>query len=174
MSRKEMWWKLFRAAILTISDKSYVGKRVDESGPMLAGMLRETGYEVVIQEILPDERAMISARLEAICDGGLAELVVTTGGTGFSPRDITPEATLDVAERQAPGIAEAMRMGSLDKTPRAMLSRGVCVLRCRTLILNLPGSPKGALENLAEVLPTLEHGLAILTGREGECGISHL
>lgn len=160
----------FRAAILTVSDRGYTGLRTDASGPMLAGMLRQAGYEVVIQEILPDERAMLTGRMRAICDGHLADLLVTTGGTGFAPRDITPEATLEIAERQAPGIAEAMRMGSLMKTPRAMLSRGVSVLRGRTLVLNLPGSPKGARENLETVLPTLEHGLAILTGRDGDCG----
>lgn len=160
----------FRAAILTVSDRGYTGLRTDASGPMLAGMLRQAGYEVVIQEILPDERAMLTGRMRAICDGHLADLLVTTGGTGFAPRDITPEATLEIAERQAPGIAEAMRMGSLTKTPRAMLSRGVSVLRGRTLVLNLPGSPKGARENLETVLPTLEHGLAILTGRDGDCG----
>ena len=160
----------FRVAILTVSDRGYTGLRADASGPMLAGMLRQAGYEVVIQEILPDERAMLTGRMRAICDGHLADLLVTTGGTGFAPRDITPEATLEIAERQAPGIAEAMRMGSLTKTPRAMLSRGVSVLRGRTLVLNLPGSPKGARENLETVLPTLEHGLAILTGRDGDCG----
>ena len=160
----------FRVAILTVSDRGYTGLRTDASGPMLAGMLRQAGYEVVIQEILPDERAMLTGRMRAICDGHLADLLVTTGGTGFAPRDITPEATLEIAERQAPGIAEAMRMGSLTKTPRAMLSRGVSVLRGRTLVLNLPGSPKGARENLETVLPTLEHGLAILTGRDGDCG----
>ena len=160
----------FRAAILTVSDRGYTGLRADASGPMLAGMLRQAGYEVVIQEILPDERAMLTGRMRAICDGHLADLLVTTGGTGFAPRDITPEATLEIAERQVPGIAEAMRMGSLTKTPRAMLSRGVSVLRGRTLVLNLPGSPKGARENLETVLPTLEHGLAILTGRDGDCG----
>ncbi len=160
----------FRVAILTVSDRGYTGLRTDASGPMLAGMLRQAGYEVVIQEILPDERAMLTGRMRAICDGHLADLLVTTGGTGFAPRDITPEATLEIAERQAPGIAEAMRMGSLAKTPRAMLSRGVSVLRGRTLVLNLPGSPKGARENLETVLPTLEHGLAILTGRDGDCG----
>ena len=160
----------FRVAILTVSDRGYTGLRADASGPMLAGMLRQAGYEVVIQEILPDERTMLAGRMRAICDGHLADLLVTTGGTGFAPRDITPEATLEIAERQAPGIAEAMRMGSLAKTPRAMLSRGVSVLRGRTLVLNLPGSPKGARENLETVLPALEHGLAILTGRDGDCG----
>jgi molybdenum cofactor synthesis domain-containing protein len=159
---------LFRAAVITVSDKGSSGERKDESGPIVQAMLEEAGYSVVLYEILPDERAQLAERLAGICDRNEAELIVTTGGTGFSPRDRTPEATLDVAERQVPGIPEAMRACGMAKTSRAMLSRAVSALRGRTLIVNLPGSPKAARENLECVLPSLEHGLDILTGRTGD------
>jgi molybdenum cofactor synthesis domain-containing protein len=132
-------------------------------------MLTEAGYSVALREIFPDERARLAERLAEICDKNEADLIVTTGGTGFSPRDWTPEATLDIAERQVPGIPEAMRACSMTKTRRAMLSRAVSVLRGRTLIINLPGSPRAAQENLECVLPSLEHGLEIMTGRAREC-----
>jgi molybdenum cofactor synthesis domain-containing protein len=164
-----MWSKLFRAAVITVSDRGFSGERKDESGPLVCAMLAEAGYSVALYEVLPDERAQIAERLAGICDGGETELIVTTGGTGFSPRDWTPEATLDVAERQVPGIPEAMRAYGITKTGRAMLSRAVSVLRGRTLIINLPGSPKAAQENLECVLPSLKHGLEILTGRQGTC-----
>jgi molybdenum cofactor synthesis domain-containing protein len=156
---------LFRAAVITVSDRGFSGEREDGSGPLAREMLEEAGYSVVLYEVLPDERARIAERLAGICDGNGAELIVTTGGTGFSPRDWTPEATLDIAERQAPGIPEAMRAHGMTKTDRAMLSRAVSVLRGRTLIVNLPGSPRAVRENLECVLPSLKHGLEIMTGQ---------
>jgi molybdenum cofactor synthesis domain-containing protein len=158
-----------RVAILTMSDKAAAGQREDLSGPALAEMATAKGFTVVGLEILPDERVLLEARLKEICDKGLADLILTTGGTGFSPRDMTPEATLAVAERLAPGLAEAIRAKSLAKTDRAMLGRGVAVIRGLTLIVNFPGSPKGARESFEAILPALGHGLEILTGTAGEC-----
>ena len=160
---------MFRVAIVTLSDKGAAGQRTDESGAVIREIAEQNGYEVVSYTLLPDEREQISAELRRLCDENVAELVLTTGGTGFSPRDCTPEATLDVAERLAPGIAEAMRYSSLNITKRAMLSRAVEVIRGGTLIVNLPGSPKAVRENLEYVIPALGHGLEILTGRAGEC-----
>lgn len=160
---------MFRVAIVTLSDKGAAGQRTDESGAVIREIAEQNGYEVVSYTLLPDEREQISAELRRLCDENVAELVLTTGGTGFSPRDCTPEATLDVAERLAPGIAEAMRYSSLNITKRAMLSRAVAVIRGGTLIVNLPGSPKAVRENLEYVIPALRHGLEILTGRAGEC-----
>lgn len=159
----------WNAAVVTLSDKGYAGQRRDESGPLICDIISGAGYEVRECVLLPDEREQIRDCLCRLCDIAHMDIVFTTGGTGFSPRDCTPEATMDVAERNAPGIAEAMRMASLAITPRAMLSRGVSVIRGKTLIINLPGSPKAVRENLEAVLPTLDHGLAILTGRDGEC-----
>lgn len=161
---------MFRAAVITASDRGYAGEREDVSGRVIREMLVQAGYEVAHYKLLPDDRALLAAELRRLCDENQAELVLTTGGTGFSRRDCTPEATLDVAERNVPGIAEAMRTESMKITNRAMLSRGVAALRGGTLIVNLPGSPKAARENLACILPALEHGLSILTGRDGECG----
>ena len=160
---------MFRVAIVTLSDKGAAGERTDESGAVIREIAEQNGYEVVSYTLLPDDRERISAELRRLCDENVAELVLTTGGTGFSPRDCTPEATLDVAERLAPGIAEAMRYSSLNITKRAMLSRAVAVIRGGTLIVNLPGSPKAVRENLEYVIPALGHGLEILTGRAGEC-----
>lgn len=160
---------MFRVAIVTASDKGFAGEREDVSGSLVRELATVAGYEVVSYRILPDERGQISAELRRLCDEKIAELVLTTGGTGFSPRDCTPEATLDVAERQALGIAEAMRYASLSITPRAMLSRAVAVIRGGTLIINLPGSPKAVRENLEYILPTLRHGLEILTECTGNC-----
>ncbi len=160
---------MFRVAIVTLSDKGAAGQRADESGAVIREIAEQNGYEVVSYTLLPDEREQISAELRRLCDEKVAELVLTTGGTGFSPRDCTRVATLDVAERLAPGIAEAMRYSSLNITKRAMLSRAVAVIRGGTLIVNLPGSPKAVRENLEYVIPALGHGLEILTGRAGEC-----
>lgn len=160
----------FTAAVVTLSDKGFAGERKDTSGPLAAAMLREAGYEIIEELLLPDDRQRIERELIRLCDGRQAALVVTTGGTGMSPRDCTPEATLAVATRNVPGIAEAIRAGSMQITPRAMLGRGVSVLRNQTLIVNLPGSSKAVAESLQLVLPQLEHGLRILRGTEAECG----
>ena len=162
--------KRWRAAVVTLSDKGYAGEREDKSGPLICDMLGQAGYEVVETGLLPDEIEEIKTYLYKLCDEIKVDIIFTTGGTGLSPRDCTPEATLAVATRNVPGIAEAMRLASLQITPRAMLSRGVSVIRNETLIINLPGSPKAAKENLEAVLPSLDHGLAVLTGRTGECG----
>lgn len=160
----------FTAAVVTLSDKGFAGERQDTSGPLAAQMLRDAGYEVIEELILPDDKARIERELIRLCDGRQAALVITTGGTGMSPRDWTPEATLAVATRNVPGIAEAIRVGSMQITPRAMLGRGVSVLRNQTLIVNLPGSRKAVEESLQLILPHLGHGLRILRGTEAECG----
>ena len=152
---------VFSAAVLTVSDRSARGERPDESGPAAAAMLAAAGYQVAAQSVVPDERGEIEAALTALSDSGTA-LIVTTGGTGFSPRDVTPEATAAVCQRMVPGIPEAMRLASLAVTPRAMLSRAVAGIRDRTLIVNLPGSPKAVRENLEAVRPALRNGLEIL------------
>lgn len=161
-----------RAAIITLSDSGYAGKREDRSGPAIRRIVEEAGYQVVHTALLPDDRQMLAGELRRLCDGDLADLILTTGGTGFSPTDQTPEATMDVVERAAPGIAEAMRWYSLQITPRAMLSRAVAGIRKETLIVNLPGSPKAVEECLGFILPTLAHGLEILKGTTGECARS--
>ncbi|MBN2470327.1 MAG: MogA/MoaB family molybdenum cofactor biosynthesis protein [Anaerolineae bacterium] len=153
-----------RIAILTISDRSARGERDDISGPRVAAVMTGAFADcrVVHQLIVPDERNRISAQLIAWSDSGKADLIFTTGGTGFGPRDVTPEATRLVIERPAPGLAEAMRAASLQKTPHAMLSRGVCGIRGRTLIINLPGNPKAIDENLDVLLPVLPHAVELL------------
>lgn len=161
---------MYRVVILTISDKGSAGMRKDLSGPAIEEMIKEAGFTVTAMQILPDERELLSKTMQEICDKKEADLILTTGGTGFSPRDWTPEATLDIAHRQAPGFSEAMRAASLAITPKAMLSRGISVIREQTLIINLPGSPKAVRENLQVILPALEHGLDILTANATECG----
>ena len=158
-----------RAAVITLSDKGSRGEREDKSGPLIVKMLAAAGYKVEETLLLPDEAAALKAQLIRLADGRQVNLILTTGGTGFAPRDITPEATYAVADRNAPGIAEAMRYHSLSITPRGMLSRGVSVLRGKTLIVNLPGSPKAVQENLEYILPSLEHGVRIAAGLDGEC-----
>ena len=161
----------YTAAVLTISDKGARGERVDTSGPALREMLAQAGYEVVGGAILPDERAQIAEELREYARRGVA-LVLTTGGTGFSPRDITPEATLDVIERETPGLSELMRAESMKITPRGCLSRGAAGILDRTLIVNLPGSEKAARENLAAVLPALDHGLKMLMSEgSADCAV---
>jgi molybdenum cofactor synthesis domain-containing protein len=155
----------YRAAVITVSDRGFRGEREDKSGPVVREIARAAGYRVEHCVILPDEQDLLEAELKRLADGGLASLILTTGGTGFSPRDRTPEATMAVADRTAPGIAEAMRACSMAVTKRAMLSRASAVIRKKTLIINLPGSPKAARENLECVIEELRHGLDILTGR---------
>ena len=151
-----------RFAILTVSDRSARGERSDSSGPALVEMVESQGWQVMRREILPDELLALSDRLAAWADAGDLDVILTTGGTGFSPRDVTPEATQAVIERAAPGLGEAMRAVSLQVTPHAMLSRATAGIRKRTLIVNLPGSPKGATENLAVLLPVLPHAVQLL------------
>ena len=161
---------MFRVGIITASDKGSAGQREDLSGPAIRRLLEETGeYTVAQYVILPDDREMLRDTMAAWCDQGLVDLILTTGGTGFSPRDCTPEATLDVCQRLVPGIPEAMRWMSLQITPRAMLSRAAAGIREKTLIVNLPGSPKAVEENLGFILPQLRHGLEILEGKASEC-----
>lgn len=160
---------MFTALVLTVSDRSARGERPDSSGPLIVELLSQAGYRVLPVQIVPDEQPQIEAILRKTADRQLAQLIVTTGGTGFSPRDVTPEATIAVCERMAPGIPEAMRYASLQITPRAMLSRAQAGIRRRTLIVNLPGSPKAAKENLEAVLPSLEHGLQMLCGGQADC-----
>ena len=158
-----------RVAIITLSDSGYAGQREDKSGPVIRELAEAAGYEIVHTALLPDGVEPLSSELKRLCDEDLADLVLTTGGTGFSPTDLTPEATLAVTERPAPGIAEAMRYNSLQITPRAMLSRAVAGIRKKTLIVNLPGSPKAVRECLEFILPSLGHGLEILRGTAGNC-----
>ena len=158
-----------RAAVMTLSDKGAAGERVDTSGPRAAQLLAEAGYEIVEQVLLPDAQKKIERELIRLADSRQVDLIITTGGTGLSLRDVTPEATMAVATRNVPGIAEAIRAESLKITRRAMLSRGVSVVRGQTLIVNLPGSTKAVEEALAIVLPQLEHGLRILKGSAHDC-----
>ena len=153
-----------RAAIITSSDSGYAKEREDKSGPVIREILEANGYEVVHAILLPDEREMLAKEMKRI-----AELIVTTGGTGFSKRDCMPEATKDIIEREVPGIPEAMRAYSMTITPRAMLSRAAAGIRKGTLIVNLPGSPKAVRESLEYIIPALEHGLQILTGEASNC-----
>lgn len=158
-----------RVAIITSSDSGYAGKREDLSGPVIEEMVTEYGYEVVHKELLPDDFTMLRDAMIRIADDGIADLILTTGGTGFSPRDIMPEATTAASERMVPGIPEAMRAYSMQFTKRAMLTRAASGIRRQTLIVNMPGSPKAVRECLEYILPELHHGLEILLGRTGEC-----
>lgn len=164
---------MYKVSILTISDKGYAGEREDASGGEIQAIVEAKGYSVVHYAILPDERDLIAEALRDLADNNVAELILTSGGTGFSPRDVTPEATLDVVERLCPGIPEAMRALSMTKTKRAMLSRATAGLRGNSLIINLPGSAKAVRECLECVIDQVEHGLDILTGRDKECGSPH-
>ena len=151
-----------RFGILTISDRSARGERTDSSGPALAALIQAQGWSITRQIILPDEESAIRSGLVEWADGGDCDVILTTGGTGFASRDVTPEATRAVIERETPGLAEAMRLESFKKTPHAMLSRAVAGIRRRALIVNLPGSPKGAVENLYTILPVLPHAVQLL------------
>lgn len=158
-----------RAAVVTLSDKASAGLRADASGPLLCELLRALGAKVGEPVVISDDQERIEATLAAIADCGSVDVILTTGGTGLAPRDHTPEATAAVADRMVPGIAEAMRAVSLAVTPRAMLSRGVAAVRGRTLIVNLPGSPKACREHFAVIAPVLDHALETLRGEAYEC-----
>ncbi len=158
-----------RVAIITSSDSGAQGIREDKSGPLIQEIVENLGAEVVSYTLLPDERKQLADAMAAIADEGQAELILTTGGTGFSVRDCMPEATLDIVERQVPGIPEAMRAYSMQFTPRAMLSRAMAGIRKQTLIVNLPGSPKAVSETLEYIYPQLIHGIEILTGQASDC-----
>jgi len=157
----------YTAAVLTVSDKASIGEREDTGGPLVREMLEEAGYDVTLTDTVPDEREKIEQKLIEWAES--IALIVTTGGTGFSPRDVTPEATQAVCERLTPGIPEAMRLASLKVTPRGMLSRSAAGIRGRSLIVNLPGSPKAIRENFEAVLPALDHGLKMLRGGPSDC-----
>lgn len=159
---------MFTVQIITVSDRSFRGEREDRSGPALAERMKAEGFAVTGTVLVPDEEAEIVRALREAVQADAA-LILTTGGTGFSPRDVTPEATLAVVERLTPGLPEAMRAASMQITPRGMLSRGVAGICGRSLIVNLPGSPKAATENLEAILPALEHGLVMLRGGIADC-----
>ena len=159
-----------RVALLTLSDKGNDGLREDRSGPMIEQCMAALPHEVIWQGILPDEQTRIERQLRDLCDEQHADLILTTGGTGLSPRDVTPEATMSVADKLVPGIPEAMRVQTAVKTSRAMLSRGVAAIRGKTLIVNLPGSPRAVQECMEVILPVLDHAVGILKGDAGECG----
>lgn len=158
-----------RIAVITSSDSGAQGIREDKSGPLIEEIVTELGARVVSYQLLPDERTQLAEAMTKIADNGQAELILTTGGTGFSPRDCMPEATLDIVERQVPGIPEAMRAYSMQFTGRAMLSRAMAGIRKSTLIVNLPGSPKAVKETLEYIYPHLVHGIEILTGVASDC-----
>lgn len=160
---------LFRIGIITASDKGSRGERIDQSGQVIREMVPSIGGEVVVYQIIPDEYDMLKASMIKQADEDNVDLIITTGGTGLGPRDVTPEATKAVIDREVPGIAEVIRIESLKKTNRAMLTRGVAGIRNKTLIINLPGSPKAVQECLEIIFPALPHGLEILKGEASEC-----
>jgi molybdopterin adenylyltransferase len=159
----------FKAVIITVSDRGSRGGRADTSGPEIAGMLEKAGMEIVGRRIIPDEKEEIGRTLIEWSDGENVDLILTTGGTGVSPRDVTPDATREVIDREIPGMAEAMRRHSSAVTPHAMISRAMAGIRGRTLIINLPGSPRGARENLSILLPALAHAIEKIQGDQKDC-----
>ncbi len=158
-----------RVAIITASDSGYHGKREDLSAPVIEEIIEKQGYQVVKKVLLPDDKEMLSQKMQEICDKNEADLILTTGGTGFSPRDVMPEATLAITERLVPGIPEAMRAYSMQFTKRAMLSRAAAGIRKTTLIINMPGSPKAVRECLEYIITELNHGLEILLSEASNC-----
>lgn len=160
---------MFKVAILTMSDKGSKGDREDTSGPLIEEMIKDLPAQVIRYEIIPDEKEQIIEALKSCADKLKVDLILTTGGTGLSPRDVTPDATREVIEKEVPGFSEAMRSESLKKTPHAMISRAVCGIRGSSLIVNLPGSPKSVKENLTVILPALPHALSKLKGDPSEC-----
>jgi molybdopterin adenylyltransferase len=162
--------KSYKVSIITISDKCSKNEREDRSGKYLLEFFIENEWETIIYKIIPDEIDLISETLKNICDKGLCELIITTGGTGFSPRDVTPEATKIIIERETPGISEFLRFEGQKKTPRAILSRGVSGIRKRTLVINFPGSIKAVKEDIDIIYKTIMHGIDILINRDSECG----
>ena len=160
---------MFTAGILTVSDKGWRGERQDRSGEVIREIVSQTGAAIVNYDIVPDEKELIAERLAQWADRGDVDIILTTGGTGLSPRDVTPEATLAVVDRIAPGFAEVMRLESLKKTPMAVLSRAIAGTRGKCLIINLPGSPKGARECLEAILEVLPHAVETLKGQVSEC-----
>jgi molybdopterin adenylyltransferase len=161
---------LIHASVITISDRGSRGEREDKSGPEIIMMLRDIGLDIVETKIIPDEKDQIIKTLIDYADIKGIDLIITTGGTGVSPRDVTPDATLEVIDKEVPGMAEAMRRASVVKTPHAMISRAVVGIRGNSLIVNLPGSPKAARENLAVILPALKHAVEKIRGDDAECG----
>ena len=159
----------FKAGVLTMSDKGSRGERVDESGDLAAQMLKDQGFDVIKRGIVPDKQDKIRDTLIDWCDNEGLSLIVTSGGTGLSPTDVTPQSMTQVIDFEVPGIAEAMRAASLLKTPHAMISRAMAGVRGKSLIINLPGSPRGVRENLEVVLPALEHGISKLSGDTSDC-----
>jgi molybdenum cofactor synthesis domain-containing protein len=162
---------MIRTAIITLSDKGSKGEREDESGRTIREMVSSIGADVRHYEVLPDERQLIAAALARLADSGAIDLILTTGGTGVAPRDVTPEATREVIDRDLPGMSEAMRAESLKKTPHAMISRAAAGIRKQTLIVNLPGSPRAVRENLAVILPALIHAIKKIKGDPSDCGV---
>jgi molybdenum cofactor synthesis domain-containing protein len=162
---------MINVGILTISDAGSQGKRKDISGIEIQRMVESLPAKIAAYEIIPDEKEIIKNKLIDYADNKKLELIITTGGTGVSPRDVTPDATLEVIDREIPGMAEVMRQESLKKTPHAMISRAVTGIRKHSLIINLPGSPKGARENLSVILPALPHALSKIMGDPSECGV---
>lgn len=161
--------RIFKAAIITASDKGSRGEREDLSGPAIQEMIEPEGYEVTVYKVLPDDQETLENEMKRIADEGLADIIFTTGGTGFSLRDVTPEATIAVSDRLVPGIPEAMRAYSMTITPKGMLSRAAAGIRKQTLIVNMPGSPKAVKESLEYIIGPLRHGLEILLGEASEC-----
>ena len=162
---------MIKVAILTLSDKGSRGERVDTSGPAIEKLVKKIDAEVVSYDILPDEKALIRGKLTSLCRKKI-DLILTTGGTGVSPRDVTPDATREVIQQEIPGIAEAMRLKGLKKTPFAMISRAIAGIRNKTLIINLPGSPKAVRENLSAILPVLPHTIEKIKGSKADCAPS--